>query len=365
MCYTLLVGYNIGWDVRMRRILIIALLTMIVNSVFTFAADASEDANIPKNKFKAVYFDRTKPDKKFTSIVDDIAVNYSWRDLHNIPSENFAAYWIGDFEFSERTIREIAISQGWSGAKIFVNDKLIYNGGNEGTFTHEFEAGTNRIEVQYINNWHTTEFLLKIRKPVQYALEADVLDIMAEISTPKSIYWVGLYESSRKDMVTELNITTFDNNQILFLDSYSAIKWKIGEVDWSKIPLVVVSSYLPGSQILGNVPLGTHVAYMKNYYGIYAEDMDCSCHSGYFHCESDNDNSILWQNEHFLKHAGTAIGGYSFDYDASVLTVPQKRLDSIQQAKLTAYYRSVENDRKKCSRKASIDDVFSGRSVGR
>lgn len=96
---------------------------------------------IPTNAFKAFYFGGTVPNENpKTDVVEHPSVNYAWSDFHGIRSEDFAAYWIGDFVFEENEIRDVTVSQSWAETRVVIDGREIYRGGSDASIPYQFEA---------------------------------------------------------------------------------------------------------------------------------------------------------------------------------------------------------------------------------
>lgn len=94
--------------------------------------------------------------------VGTIKAKYSWDNFKNIPSEDFAAYWAGKIQIRQAGYYRFRMSQSWSQVRILLNRHRIYEGGNDLTPRVWLEPGSYTLEVEYLNNWHTTEFELAL-----------------------------------------------------------------------------------------------------------------------------------------------------------------------------------------------------------
>lgn len=94
--------------------------------------------------------------------VGTIKAKYSWDNFKNIPSEDFAAYWAGKIQIRQAGYYRFRMSQSWSQVRILLNRHRIYEGGKDLTPRVWLEPGSYTLEVEYLNNWHTTDFELAL-----------------------------------------------------------------------------------------------------------------------------------------------------------------------------------------------------------
>lgn len=94
--------------------------------------------------------------------VGTIKAKYSWDNFKNIPSEDFAAYWAGKIQIRRAGYYRFRMKLGWASARILVNRHRIYEGGKDLTPRVWLEPGSYTLEVEYLNNWHTTDFELAL-----------------------------------------------------------------------------------------------------------------------------------------------------------------------------------------------------------
>jgi hypothetical protein len=305
---------------------------------------------IPSDGFRAFYFDRNDPTKVvFQEDVEGIAIKYALAEFHKIDSPNFGAYWVGMLNFASAETKQFSVSQSWAKSRIFIDGAVVFDGGNDGkTFTHSFTPGDHVVEVEFINNWHTVEYKVTIEDVVEK------LDDVALASRLKSqdgkfggVYYVGLYESSRKDTSVDVTISQTDGPIILWLTSYEAIDWNIVSLNPGSI--VVVSSYAPGSRVRG--PDIKQVYHSQGSRGLYGLSKQCSCVAGTFHCEGDQDlNDVA---ERLLSATGVPLSGYATEYSASALTV--QPYDSALSLRISAQRDADRVARDQCVRKANPD----------
>ena len=91
-----------------------------------------------------------------------IKIHYSWSEFKNIPSQDFAAYWAGKIQIRRAGYYRFRMTQSWSQVRILLNRHRIYEGGKDLTPRVWLEPGSYTLEVEYLNNWHTTDFELAL-----------------------------------------------------------------------------------------------------------------------------------------------------------------------------------------------------------
>lgn len=273
---------------------------------------------VPAHGFRAIYFDRRSPhDVVFQESVDGIAIHYAYNEFHNIDSPNFAAYWVGRLSFSEREIKNISVSQSWAKSRIFIDGEIAFDKANTNdSFTYDFAPGEHIIEVEYINNWHTTEYKVTIQDTARIWTKDEVAAFFRTNGDRSAqVYYAGVYESGAKDTSLRLLLPQTGKPVILLLSSYEAIDWKITSPD--NVQAVVLSSYTPGSRVSGVE--AKNLIQLKEWSGIYRPTADCSCIRGTFHCESRTDlNDIANEAQQMV---GLDLAGYALKYSAEALSV--------------------------------------------
>ena len=305
---------------------------------------------LPDNGFRAFYFDRKNPSNVvFQEDVDSIAIKYAWAEFHEIDSPDFGAYWVGKLNFPSAATKQFSVSQSWAKSRIFIDGSVVFDESNQGrTFTHTFTPGDHVIEVEFINNWHTVEYKVTIEDVIEELSEDEMATwIKTQGGKFAGLYYVGLYESDRKDTSVDLTTPATDSPVILWLTSYEAIDWNIDSLHPGSA--VIVGSYAPGSRIRG-AEIG-QVHHLKGSWGIYRVAKQCSCVAGTYHCEGDKDlNDVA---EKLLSLTGVPLSGYASEYSASALTI--QPYDDELNLQIMAKRQAIEAAQKQCVRKADPD----------
>lgn len=268
--------------------------------------------------FRAFYFDRTNPSfKPFERQVDAIALSYSYDELHGIDSGNLGAYWVGRVKFEKDTLRRISMNLSHATVRLFIDGKLVYEGGENHILDYRFSAGFHLIEVDYINRWHTTDFAVSLGEPLPVRSRADIADQVSQLNLSNyDIYYFGVYESDEAGEQIALELPDSPRAALVWLDSYEPVKWSLESR--RRAVWAIVASYEPGASIMG--VRRERVFLTRENIGVYSEGRaNCRCLRGYFHCEDDGSIS---EAAHAVVHTfGKTIAGYSVAYDPTAMRV--------------------------------------------
>jgi len=283
----------------------------------SWAARLNPSGQIPEEGFKAVYFDRKNLDRNpITETVASIAIKYPWAEFHGIDSRNFAGYWVGHLNVDQVTTKQFTVSQSWAKARILVDGEVVFEGGGNKNFTHELTAGRHTVEVEYTNNWHTTEFKVTIGDVTRESSLDEVSSYLRENASENArMHYVGIYESRSSDTRVNLSVPRSGEPLVLWLSTYEAVDWNISALD--EVEAVVVSSYAPGSRLSGISP--DQIFHLRNGPAQRTEARRCNCSGGAFHCE-DRSDLIALANE-LKRTTSLALAGYAMQYAASDLTI--------------------------------------------
>ena len=346
----------------------------------TWAAKILTDGKIPERGFLAAYFDRSQGAPVFhTEEVDSIAVKYSWSDLHNIRSEDFAGYWIGQIDVPEGGKRSVSVSQGWARSRIFIDGKQVFPAGGaasfdsgrsssrrvappagasvsgeKGVFTHYFTPGKHLIEVEHVNNWHTTEFKVTIGEHQAAPVSPSELRTAMGKLANDQIFYVGLYESGNQDTSVEVDLPRTGKPAIVWLDSYEGIDWSLDAPDG--IEAVVIASFSPGSRVVE--PEGVKVFRVKSYLGVrgVVQNGVCDCIAGRLRCENSGGtrslSTLMGQN------TNKTLAGVATDYSVKQISV--RDYDNGERERAREIAESARKARQECEahRNPDFDNMF-------
>ncbi|WP_298641574.1 hypothetical protein [uncultured Cardiobacterium sp.] len=325
----------------------------------TWGDTLNPGGSVPARGYAAYYINRQQPQQIVAQEnVDSIAMNYNYNEFHGIPSEQFGAYWVGRLHVPHKALYRVSGDLSWSQMRVLL-DKHILIEGDRGT-SLELDAGDYLLEVEYLNNWHTTNFQFAIT-PAVSALDDDGL--RAAIAAQKLpagtvAYAVGVYESDSRDNRILLHAPTGDAPYILLLGSYRAVQWEIS----GRAPaLVIYNGAWHGSSVRsdgGNIPL-------LAWKGGIAHDLDarkateCYCHGGHFHCEGHR-SSLGGFAAEVKTLTGFPLAGVSGKYSASAFNIPETPVNTDTVAAGAQVQADIEAQRRACIGKseAGFEDIM-------
>ena len=308
--------------------------------------------DIPTGKFKAFYFDSRKPKQIiFSEIVENIGVNYPYEEFHNIDSGHFGGYWVGYLDINKEEPYTFAISFSNSKIRVIVDGYELYNGSHRAMIPYTFSKGKHKIEIEYLNGWHTTELTVDILPKIKFVGLDDIKKTLLALDMKNIEFWyAGVYDSKAKDNTITLDIQKSDKPIVLLLQSYSAIRWKINNPYHTDIKKVILNSYAPISTVSGITP--DKVIYTKSYTASgYILENRCSCMNGIFHCSSGTFDGYSPITSMFDKQ----IKGFSGKYSTDLLQVPEKIMDKAEYDKLKQQKEKIELLRKECMKNKQIN----------
>lgn len=321
---------------------------------------------VPTNTFHAVYFNTTKPTgptKQET--VTSIDVNFPWYydtatgsdtaygGATTIRSEDFGGYWIGKFVNEKDTEMTLDISQSWSETRVIIDGKLVYKGGSNSSSTFTVPKGTHTIEVEYVNNWHTTGFSVSLTatgstsKPLTGNLKLG--------ANVKDVWFAGVYESGAFDKTIALKSSIYTQTpKALFLSSYDTVKWDLGAIQTLPIETIVISSYSPGSRVV-NAPAGAMVHTASLGYA-YQAKAQCYAITTFMSCDGLRDFSNMYSK--IKSVSGKELTGFTGAYSAKTLTLPGTVLTSALVKEYLAYPAEIDAKIQAARKAQRLDATF-------
>ncbi len=318
---------------------------------------------MPESGFSAFYFNTKEPDGTvYTEPVDDIAINYSWDKLKGIKSEDFGGYWVGKINCEVDTTKQIFISQSHAKTRLFIDKEIIYEGGSDKEMSYQCRAGSHTIEVEHVNNWHTTEFSLRITEPVTYLLLSEVSNRLQDRGLQTAdVGLVSIYESSVKDLSVKLELKKTTQPVVLFLTSYSPVVWEISNPFQVDLQAVIYKSHSPGARVIGDIGEETLVMATREKIGKYSSRPfpRCSCNGGHFHCEGAGIDSARDTIEQVTQRS---LSGYTMAYSAYQLSYPERIIDQdffLEAKKITEKNRTLEEECKS-EKSPDFNAMFNG-----
>ena len=314
---------------------------------------------VPKNRFQAFYINTKEPQKVIASeTVDKVSVNYPYDKFHGIKSEDFGGYWVGNFSYDKETPLQIGVSQSWSKTRIIIDGTVVYEGGGNARVPYTFAKGKHRVEIEYINNWHTTGFMVTIAPEKKTYGAAEIKRLLAEHTSKQSkVLYAGVYESRNKEQTVTLKLAKSTVPVVLVLSSYDAVEWIVKNPHRVKIEAVVYGAYKPGVEVEGDLPKGTPVWAAESRFGSYSFEERCSCHGAHFHCEGSNGLDVV---EGIEAMTGKTVLGVSGLYGADALSLPAEPVTQAWREAKRKEKSAIEAQRDACQKEQnpSFEKMF-------
>jgi hypothetical protein len=315
-------------------------------------------ADIPENKFRVYYFNSQNPTVVVKAdVVNSVDVNYNYTDGpgFTINSQDFGAYWIGRFATPVQQKMDLTIDLSWSEARVIIDGKEVYKKNSDGSEHLVMPAGTHTMEVEFVNNWHTTTFSVSLTPANELTTDADFRKAVY-VPSIQNVWFAGVYESSSFDnsikLIPKAPITA---PTVLFLDSYSAVHWDLSALSSASVTAIVVSSYAPGSKVIAAPPLA-RVFHMELPLG-YEMKGNCTTIATVSTCENLRDFTVLNARIKAIM-GGKAITGFSGAYSSSSLVLPETLIDAAKEAELLSYPTTVQQEAQRKEKANTLEGTF-------
>jgi len=329
-------------------------------AVQTWGQILNKEHKIPIGKFKAFYINTNNPKKVIASeLVDKATINYVWDKFHGIKSQDFGAYWVGEFVFDKDEDRIISVSLSWAKVRIIIDGKVVYEGGNSKEMEYHFSKGQHLVEIEFVNNWHTTNFKCLIEPKVKKYTTQQIRDILKQTTSKKSeILYASVYGSKSKDQKITLSLKHIDKPIVLLLNSYDSVLWDIDNSANNKIEAIVLSSGRFGSEVSGDIS-HTPIYRKQGTIGSHSMQKKCICINGgaLFNCSGSFGDDVIHSIEDSFDKK---VYGFSVKHSSNALSVPETIItpDTIKMFEQNREY--VKKAKKDCDQKSnpSFDKIF-------
>lgn len=275
----------------------------------------------PTNAFKAFYFNTAEPTKPATTAqASSAALKFVLSDgPGSIYSEDFGAYWIGNFTLAKDEDMVLQLSQGRSESRVIIDGRLVYKGDESAEVKLRIPKGTHTMEIEYVNDMHVVDFSASLR-PVSTLHKAISAKEIASISHSE-IWYAGVNESDASDNKIRLVPKSANSTpKILFLSSYSAVKWDASLLKNNGIKAIVYDSNELGSQVI-NTPSGIAVYTADIPFGYtFKAKCDTKDRLGLMGCGGMDEFTEVY--EALKKLSAKPLTGFAGNYAVTELAVP-------------------------------------------
>ena len=309
---------------------------------------------IPVGRFAAFYLRSGKPAPTLvaTDTVAEVAINYPWAEFHDIKSEDFEGYWVGQFRYDKPTRVDVTVDQSWSQTRIVIDRKLVYEGGSNARVPFLFSPGLHTVEVEYINNWHTTRLSVAFAEATEPVAPGELRARLAELAPANAVVqFAAVYESGARDNVVTLNLAPSRVPVVLVLSSYSAVRWVINNPDQVDLRAIVYGSYAPGARVQASGRDGkVKLVPVQGGLGSYDTAPRCHCVGGLFHCEG---GSLATTVQTLSSLLGFPVTGFAGEYSPKALLLPAITVTPELMADARATLERLGQERSEC-RKTTV-----------
>ena len=341
---------------KILRMLLLAFCVFLAyanaNDAQKWASEITAGKQIPTGKFLAFYLNKDDPKNViFSETVESVNLNFAYDEFHKIPSQNFIAYWVGNFDFKQDVQKMILTDFSWANLRISVDGEQICDSENGGSkaLMHKFNKGRHKMEVWFVNNWHTTSLLVDFKDEPKFYKQSEVV---AKLKGQKFDIWLAaVYESGTQDNKIRVTLEKAQKPLVVMLSSYRAVRWEVSNPHGNKILAALIFNPRSSINLKENV-------YFMDDYG-YDEDTEIKCYcvngGADFHCEGGDINS---KNDRVRKDFGQNLGGFSGSYGAITLNLPSILIDESVLVKDAEAKKRIEAEREKCRKSGKINDAF-------
>lgn len=267
-----------------------------------------------------------------------IAVNYAFQDFHDIPSHDFGAYWVKKLRIDTPTVYKFGIDQSHAQTRIIIDGHVVFEGSGSAPAV-ELQAGEHLLEVEYINNWHTTNYQLSFQPLIAVLRPEEVAQAVAHLHPPPDtmVYVAAVYESRDKGNLVSVQVDDPQRPYLLVLSSYSAVNW---EVRTPRPPLAIIYNNAMTSTVTasGSPPLlpasGTPGYALFDIRGI---NVQCVCVAGHSSCSGSTSQVDLHKADQQIRTlTGYPLAGATGRYGAAMLEVPEVSMNPEDMARISA-----------------------------
>jgi len=319
--------------------------------------------SVPTNNYRVIYFNSNEPNKVVKE--DKVAypaVNYEHDKFpgHKLPSEDFAAYWVGDIAFDKDVEKVLNFRVSWSEYRLIIDGYEVSKGNKSGAeVPYLFTKGKHRIEVEYLNNYGATDFMMTMYDKREYI---PTQEIKNNLSGDYVLLYVGLYESDNFNNSLKIKLDKkYDKPVVLLLYSYGNIDWKIYP-NGNDFKAIFVSSQAKGSIVDMKEDKTVKMYYLKNFSAATSLGIKCRCSNYNVYC---NGKSFSEFDKRILNMFGKPLNGYTTLYPRErakniTLSVPKVALDDKMRKKISLDEKEADHIKSECIKEKNlgIDDIF-------
>ena len=285
---------------------------------------------VPNSGFDAYYINTNNPRVLIhKENVRNVTINYVYKEFHDIPSQDFGAYWVGKLVVPSAGMYELKTSVSWADVRIMIDKKVVLDKQNHSSEQNIFlEAGEYTLEVEYSNNWHTTDFTAALRPIVTTYTANNIRQMLAQLKLPSDtrLYAAAISESGSKDNTLNIQMNTQGEPFVLYLESNDAVEWNV----YGPTPKAIIHTGKASAVSAQGSPPVFRLDQGLLGYRFFQNNhaSECSCTGGHFYC-GDYVSPDVKQEQlaHIKQVTGLELAGGSGAYSSTGLIVPTVYID--------------------------------------
>ena len=251
-------------------------------STTSWGARLNPSGEIPGDEFFAFYFRQSDPGELvYRETTPVIGLEYSRSGFHGIDYRDLGAYWVGRFSTDIPKTYALNIKQSHARTRVLVNGLVVFEGSEEKRVLLSLEPGAYVVEVEHLNQWHTTNFGIHLDDYRLKLMDSEVSELLRKAALVDSDLWyVGIHDTENKDRVVEVTLNQSNQPVSLYLSSYHAVRWRISNPMSVEVNAILYGSHLMGATVEGDIDDKTYVMQVAETHRSFGPDKTCSCDPG-------------------------------------------------------------------------------------
>lgn len=262
---------------------------------------------------------------------------------------------------NETSLYTVTTAESWADVRVLINGYEVPKT-EEKVVTLTLDPGSYQVEVEYLNNWHTTEFLMNVEKQKKiYSYD----EARAAVLSTGNSYDVWYVNSYNENPVLQIpNRAT--RPTIIVLDSYEPLQWKIVNAKANNIAYVLYHSFTPGATVTTDLesshilPIQKDVFSNPNGYNASVQ-AEAQCWTDNYPPRCDNVTTISSLNDMAKSFANGALTGFTAlsdsDENSAAVAIPRQSLTPATIQAIQAKNNQIKADAERQAKKESGSSV--------
>ena len=314
--------------------------------------------NLPPNGFRALYFNTNNPETILhDTVTETIDVEFHHNERYGIESKSFGAYWVGELSIDKPIVKQFSMTLSRAAARLLINGREVMRENQSKQVTVALGTGVHLIEVELLNQWHTTEFNLLISEPVIARSEQSVKQYITQLDSDTfkpDLIFAGMRRKQGKGHVI-LDIAPSSSAIHLFLNAYNATHWVIENPHEVEIKSIVYTAYKSGSTISGAVQEDVPILNLKKNIDFFQDTWTCQCLNGVNTCEHDSKLSLKEAEDKLKQIYQRPLKGYSLSASSDYIQVPETMNDKHNRYRIAQNQQNNAQIAKTCNSNKNRD----------